>query len=413
MVEMRERLERAAAGLQRSLSHDLGRDGLSEIVVVSTCNRLEVYAIASGLRAGVEEAVVGRLSEAASLPLSGLEPLLYRKAGREAVVHLLRVACGLDSQMLGETQILGQVSECLGSARAEGTLGPVLTYLFSRAVHAGRRARTETAISQGGMSIGHAAASLLAEELGGLSGRRVVIVGAGETAEMAVQALRNRGQPQVTCVGRSLGRAEALAAAAGCVALPWSALGEALADADAVITATSAPHPILYAEDVIPALAQRRARPLLLLDIAVPRDIDPAVGRLPLVTLYDIDCLEASLDEGRARREAAIPRVEDIIAAEADIAMEWIGGRKVAPLVRELRRRARSIADAEACRAVSRSGELSPEQQEVVRQMARRIANKLLHEPTLRVKARANEADDQGRLEAFADLFGLENETER
>jgi glutamyl-tRNA reductase len=412
-VDVREKLNLAAAGFDGPLVGSVGPEHVSEIAALSTCNRLEIYYVGAGPAEGAEDAIVHWFVQASGLSPGEIRPSVYISRGREAVQHLLRVACGLDSQILGEAQILGQVGQCFVNGRAGSTVGPVLTYVLSRALHAGKRARAETGIAHGGTSISHAAASLLAREIGGISGKQVLVIGAGATAETALQALRKQGDPRVVCVGRSMTRAESLAATIGCEALPWSALGQALATADAVISATSAPHPILYAEDIVPLLELRGGKPLVLVDIAVPRDIDPGVEELPSVVLYDIDRLEATLDEGRAVREAAIPTVEQIVSEETEATMAWLRGRKVAPLIREFRQRARAVADAEARRAAARSGDLSPQQQEIVFQMARRIANKMLHEPTVRLRARAQRDDDERYLQAFREMFGLDSEAER
>lgn len=412
-VDVREKLNLAATGSDGSLAASVGSEHVSEMAAVSTCNRLEIYYVGAGSAAGAEEAIVHWFVQASGLSTDEIRPSIYIKSGRQAVQHLLRVACGLDSQILGETQILGQVGQCFVNGRAGSTVGPVLTYVFSRALHAGKRARAETGIAYGGTSISHAAASLLAREIGGLSSKQVLVIGAGEAAQKALQALRRQGSPRVVCVGRSMTRAVSLATATGCDALPWSALGQALATADAVISATSAPHPILYMEDIVPLLELRGGKPLVLVDIAVPRDIDSAVGELPSVVLYDIDTLEATLDEGRAVREAAVPTVEQIVSEETDGIMAWLRGRKVVPLIHEFRQRARAVADAEARRAVARSGDFSPQQQEIIFQMARRIANKMLHEPTVRLKAQAQRDDDERHLQAFREIFGLDSEAER
>ena len=241
--------------------------------------------------------IVGLLAELGDLAWDELEFHVYYKEDAEAVRHLLRVACGLDSQMLGETQILGQISQAFASARSTGTSGPLLTYLFSRAAHAGKRARSETEISQGGTSISNAAVTLLEKELGDLSSRSILVAGAGETAELAIHALRKHGAAKIRCINRTLSSAQDLALRYGCEARPWGELADALADADAVITATGSPHPVIYADDVAPVLGQRRGGPLVFVDIAVPRDVDPGVGSLPDVVLHDIDHLEATLDQ--------------------------------------------------------------------------------------------------------------------
>jgi glutamyl-tRNA reductase len=354
-----------------------------------------------------EDAIVDRLSDVSGISQAELESVVYRKQDREAVEHLLRVACGLDSQVLGETQVLGQISQCFEAARTEETLGPLLTTLLSRAVHAGRRARRETDISLGKTSISHVAAALVDTELGGISGKQVVIVGAGETAAKAMRALYSCGSPRVVCLNRSAAKAEAMVGGTDAEVLPWPSLARTLTTCDAVITATSAPHPIIYPEDLATILAGRGGRPLVLVDIAVPRDVDPGVRELRGVVLYDIDQLAASLDEGRAGREAAVPRVEEIISEEADAIMDWVQSREVVPLVQRIRDKALAVADEEARRTIRKLGGLDERQQEIVSTMARQIANKIVHEPTVRLKARLRETSDDTYPEVVADIFGL------
>lgn len=406
-VELRERLNLAATGQVGSLGDLMRPDRISELAVVSTCNRLEIYSIPAGPPAKVEQSILSWLGDGSGIPDGELNQALYRKRDREAVRHLLQVACGLDSQMLGETQVLGQLSQCFVTARTEETIGPLLTFILSRALHAGKRARAETSVAYGKTSISHAAAALVEQELNGLSGRQVVIIGAGETAAMAVQALRGRGDPHVLCVNRSMALTRPAASSGDCEVLPWSALARVLAGADAAISATSAPHAVLYAEDLRPVLEERGGRDLVLVDIAVPRDIDPNVGRLPGVVLHDIDRLEASLDEGRARREAAVPQVEEIVAEETEAILEWLRGREVAPLIHQLRRRARVVAEAEARRTLRKLEGLDEREERLVVQMARRIANKMIHEPTVRLKAQATNGEQEAGLEMLAEIFGL------
>ena len=243
-VALRERLSKVLGTSDRpgeaTAFPPWSEPGVRELAFLSTCNRLEVYGVPSGATRDACELLVGWLAERGEVARDELEPHIYTKEDRDAVGHLLRVACGLDSQMLGETQILGQVSQAFAAARSAGMSGPSLTYLFSRAAHAGKRARSETGISRGATSISHAAVVLLEKELGDLSGRSVLVVGAGETAELAVQALHKHGARDVSCINRSLSSALALALRTGCRALPWAELTRALASADAVITATGA-----------------------------------------------------------------------------------------------------------------------------------------------------------------------------
>ena len=231
---------------------------LKELAVLSTCNRFEVYAVPTGAGSTPYNQILGALAALGELSYDELEPHLYHKRDAEAVHHLIRVACGLDSQVLGETQILGQVAQAFATARAAGTSGSVLTYLFTRAAHAGKRARSETDISRGFTSISHAAVALLEKELGDLAPRSVLVVGAGETAELAVQALRKHGATDVCCVNRTFTTAQALAERLGCRARPWAELARALAEADAVVAATGSPHPVIEVEDVAPVLEGRQ-----------------------------------------------------------------------------------------------------------------------------------------------------------
>lgn len=384
--------------------------GFREFAYLSTCNRLEIYAVSNGTNVDARGLIVERLAELGDVQQDQLEPHIYHKEDVEAVGHLLRVACGLDSQMLGETQILGQVSDAFASARANGTSGPLLTYLFSRASHAGKRARSETEISRGGTSISQAAVTLLEKELGDLSSRCILVVGAGDTIELAVQALHKRGDPEVCCVNRTLSSAQALASRFGCQARPWGELAVALASADAVITATTSPHPVIYVDDVAPILEERRGVPLVLVDIAVPRDVDLEVGSLPGVVLHDIDQLEAARDRNLSRRFAAVPDVEQIVARETHRVMEWLHGREATYLLAELRQHGRAVADAELKSALRKLGDIDEDTEEVVARMANRIVSKLLHQPTKQLKARAPREDFEVYCDAVVDLFGLEPE---
>ncbi len=385
------------------------RSDFQESALLSTCNRLEVYVVPNGTNGNTRGLIVTRLAESGGLAREELEPYLYCREDAEAVGHLLRVACGLDSQVLGETQILGQVSQAFASARANGTSGPLLTYLFSRAAHAGKRARSKTEISTGNTSISHAAVDLLEKELGDLSSRNIVVVGAGETAELTVQALHKHGSPQMCCINRTLASAQALAARWGCQARPWGEVAAALTDADAVITATGSPHPVIYAEDVVPILERRQGARLVFIDVAVPRDVDLEVASLPGVVLHDIDQLEATLDRNLGRRVAAVPEVEEIIARETEVVMEWLHGREATDLLAELREHARSVADAELGTALRKLDGLDSTAEDVITRMANRIVTKLLHQPTKQLKARAPHEDFEVYCDAVVDLFGLDH----
>jgi glutamyl-tRNA reductase len=354
--------------------------------------------------------IIKRLAELSHLASEELEKHIYQMEDRDAVDHLMRVACGLDSQLLGETQILGQVAHSCSAPRSTGAPGPLLTYLFSRAAHTGKRARSETEISRGATSISHAAVALLEKELGDLAAMSVLVIGAGETAELAVQALHKHGATEITCINRSLTGAQEMASRTGCRARPWAELTAALAGADALIAATGAPHPVIYSEDVEPALALKRVHPLVVIDVAVPRDVDLEVGELPGVILHDIDKLDATLDHNLRRRRAAVPQVEKIIAEESQGVMNWLHGREATEVVADLREHARLLARTELEAALRKLEGLDDNAQEVISRMTHRIVNKLLHQPTERLKSKTVSEDFAAYRDVVADLFGLKAE---
>jgi glutamyl-tRNA reductase len=417
-VSLREQLSLTDCGLRMALS-DLaasrripgngnGHPRLLESVILSTCNRLEVYAvIAGGHQAGwrwIERFLAGLQG----LELETLHQHLYFLEGQAAANQLMRVAAGLDSLILGETQILGQVSAAQIEAQTAGCVGPILSHLFDQAVHAGKRARTETEIGRHTTSISHAAAQLVCEGVDAPEAIQALIVGAGEMAQIAAQALHDRGLRKMSFINRTYSRAESLASHFGGRALNWYHLPSALTAADAVISSTGAPHIVIHEEDVRPGLAGRNGRPLLFVDIAVPRDVEDGVGQLPGVQLFDIDQLQLTVDANMAQREAAIPAVEEIVAAEAARFESWLQGRQVLPVLVELRQRAQDIAAAELARHQPQLEELDPVCQEKVSRMIYRIVNKLLHEPTVRLKAAAAEGNGVEYAQALRELFALD-----
>lgn len=421
-VELREQFALSGCGLPMALESMntacLSTGGaaspgskLHEAVIVSTCNRLEIYAVVGGSAENGWSAVEAFLSELQGVPRETLSPHVYRLEGEQAAWHLMRVAAGLDSMILGEPQILGQVTQAHGSAQATNTTGPILSHLFTQAIHAGKRARTETDISRHTTSVSHAAAQLAQEKLGDLTGTCVLVIGAGEAAELAAQALQMHGAPDITCINRTFGRAQALAEKVGGQALSWYSLDEVLVRADVIVSATGAPHTIMRHGDLADILPQRNQRPLVIIDIAVPRDIEESVGTLPDVYYYDVDDLEATRDDNLAQREAAVPAVEAIVSEETAIFMDWLSGREVAPVIAGLRRKANALAGEEVAQALNRLGEdISPREQEIVNRLARRIVNKLLHEPTVRLKEQAANGNGYTYAHAIRELFDLEVE---
>ncbi len=320
-VEIREKLMLSGGALQIALEDLRGcaasaPDGggqagstIDEAVILSTCNRLEIYISAHPLEDGIAR-LEQYLAALQDIPLPELKTYLYSHAGDDATRHLMRVACGLDSMILGETQVLGQVTQAFEDARSAGMTGPILSHLFAQAIHTGKRARTETAISRYTASVSHAGALLLIDRFEQRSTSRVLVIGAGEMATLAAQALKHFDISNLTFVNRTYARAEALAQEFEGRAQNWYQLDEALVWADAVICATGAPHVILYRGDVEALLPQRDGRPLAIMDIAVPRDVEATVRELAGVQYYDIDDLQSVVDANVELRKAAIPQVE-------------------------------------------------------------------------------------------------------
>lgn len=379
---------------------------LDELVILSTCNRLEVYCSAARPDDGIA-AVESFLSARLDTGIAELGTHLYRHTGDDAALHLMRVACGLDSMIFGETQVLGQIAQAFEDARLHGQAGPVLSRLFAQAIHTGKRAHTETAISRSTTSVSHAAAQLVLEKLPHHADAKILLIGAGEMTGLAARALQRLGVGALTLVNRTFERAEALAAEFGGAALPWSALESALIWADAVICATGAPHTVVYRRDVAAALIRRGQRPLILMDIAVPRDIEDGVQDLSGVHYYDIDALRTVVDKNAAQRQAAAPQVEAIIKQEAEQFFAWQRGRQVTPVIRDLRDWAQSIADDELEAALDRLSGADERTREIVSRMAHRLVKRLLHEPTARLRLQANGDNGNSYAEAIRELFAL------
>ena len=385
------------------------RAPLREIVVLSTCNRYEVFA-ASDNPTLAHEAIVDCLLSARNVATQPLLDALYRREGMEATRHLFRVAAGLESLVLGETQIMRQIADALAQAQQAETAGPLLSRLFTAALHTGKRARTETAISQHTLSVSHAAALLVERELARVAQPEIVVVGAGEMAMLAVDALAQRGQASISVINRSAARAGEIAGrlGVGVRARPWSDLARAVAGSDAVITATSARQPIVSVDDIT---RDDPARPLLLVDIGVPRNIAPSVNPAPAIRLYDIDDLQAVVAQHWRLREAEVAQVEDIVGAEAMNYVHWLNSRYVVPVLTELRSRADAIAAAELEHALRRLPDLDAHERDVVAQMAQRIVHKLMHTPTVTLKSRAARGDHFDYDHAIRKLFALDPTT--
>jgi glutamyl-tRNA reductase len=414
-LELRERLSFSPLAVSEALARFAsGRESRSrdftELAILSTCNRLELYAnVATGpdARSDPFAPLLDVLFETRGLPIVEFELHLYRYMELAAAEHLCRVASGLDSMILGEPQILGQVAEAYEAAIRHDAVGPILSELFRAAIRAGKRARTETAISRNPASAGSVAVRLAEQVVGELAGRRVVVVGAGEMGELAVEALRARGVRQIAVVNRTRQRAIELAERWGGEALSFEHLTEAIHKADIVITSTGAPHAIINPAIAREALADRAEQPLVLIDIAVPRDVHPDVCEIPGVHLFDIDHLHSRLEGAIAERQNEIPRVEAIVAEEVATFDSWLRGVDILPVIADLRAKAESIRQRELRRALRRLPDLDPRMREQIEHLSESLINKLLHEPTLRLRAEAGNGHTAEYAQTVRHLFGL------
>jgi glutamyl-tRNA reductase len=387
-VEVRERVALDPDGAAE-LAARLAGDG--EAVCLSTCNRTEVY-LAADDAVEADGRVIEALAGLAEVKPAELEPYLYRLHGLPTAVHLFRVAAGLDSLVPGEGEILGQVK----TAYERGSAGPLLDRLFSHALHAGKRVRTDTAIAESPGTTSSAAAALAAQVFGDLGGSRIAIVGAGKIGTLAASRLIKRGARLTFVANRTAARREELAVQLGGEPIPLDRIGEAIATADILVSSTSSPELVLTSEDVAKALPARKGRPLLLIDLAVPRDLDPAINELADSYLYDIDDLEAVVQETLAGREEEFAKAEAIAVAEGERFRDWLASLDAVPTIKAVRARAEAIRRRELAKASARLAGLSERELEAVDSLTSRIVNKLLHEPILQLKEAAAAENRRG-----------------
>jgi glutamyl-tRNA reductase len=374
-----------------------------EVSVLSTCNRTELLMALAREESPAPLEWFARRAAELEVPL---EQHLVVHRGPLAARHLFRVAAGLDSLMVGEPQILGQVKESFRLAHAAGTAGRFLARLYQQAFAVAKRVRTETALGAGPVSVAYAAASLARQIFGDLSGRTALIVGAGETAELVLRHLQGAGIGQVIVANRTLTRAQALAARCGAHAVALGALPDVLSRADVVVSSTHAELPILGKGAVERALRARRHRPMFLVDLAVPRDVEPEVGALADVYLYTVDDLRAVADAGRRAREAEVAAAERLVDAQVEGFVAWCNAQDAVPLVRALRASMQGTRDEVLERALAELARGVPAQ-DVLRRFAHLLTNKLAHTPSVRLRAAGQEGDAQV-LAAARRLFGIE-----
>ncbi|MFQ6046489.1 MAG: glutamyl-tRNA reductase [Gemmatimonadales bacterium] len=403
-VELREKLAWPDREVPQVISRVLEQGG-SGAVLLSTCNRIELYLADANARALDEfwQLADRQLGQPA-------EPVAYVRQNREAARQLFRVAAGLDSMVLGESQIQAQVRHAWETCRDHA--GPVLSRLFQTALRVGGRVRAETALGSGAASVPSASVDLARKIFGNLAGRRALILGAGDMAEVAMTCLSEEGVRAVMVAHKNMARARAIAEQWGGRAIQHDAAWEYFGSVDIVLCSTAAPHPVVRPERVRPHLRDRGGRPLCILDIAVPRDVDPAVGNLENVFLYDIDDLEGVVAASIGSRKREVPKAEAIVDQEVEIFYEWYRGRGMVDLVRALRSHAEEIRDRELARTMKKLGHLSDEDRERVEYLAKSLTNKLLHEPTVRLRGAAGNGNEAQVSATIRYLFDLREDVE-
>ncbi len=405
-VELRERVAVPSSRMVKAL-HDLSvREHLAEVVLLSTCNRTEIYARSTKFHSAVSD-VLEFLSEQGAAPPEDFSEHLYTYYDDSAVSHLFGVAAGLDSMIVGEGEILGQVRDAWQLAEAEGASGQAMARVFRHAIELGKRVRTETAIGRRALSVSSAAVALAERTMFSLRGRSVLILGAGDVAEGLGQSLITAGVGEVVVANRTHARAVALAERLGGRAVPLGDLQDVLTSVDVLLTATDSTEVHVERADVEAVMERRDGVPLLIVDVAVPRDVDPGAAQIPGVTLRDVDDLhqltEAAIDE--RRREIAT--VREIISEELERFQTDRAAREVAPLVTSLRERAETVRQSELVRFRTKLDGLDDDTRNAIEALTHGIVNKLLHEPTVRLKEAAGTARGELYSDALASLFDI------
>lgn len=396
---IRERIAFSGDDVREALQRIRGCGLMTEGVIVATCHRSEIYGVAEGQ--GTDQELTRLISEWRGVDFAEASQSSFYREGAEAVRHLFRVAAGLDSMALGESEVLGQVRTALRLARETGSTRAVLHRLFESAVAAGKRARTETEIARHPLSVASIGFELATKVFGKMAEQTVLVLGAGETGTLFAQLAAEAGVRDIRVANRSPERGAALAAKIGGSAVRWDALPDALPAADLVVAATSSPAAVVARDDVERAMRARRGKPMFFLDLAVPRNVDPAVSAVYNVYAYGLDELEGVAEENRSRRAREVPRVEAILEEELARFLSWYGTLAVVPTLNDLQKRLADLRDAELSR-------LAPEERERFRAFADAIAAKLLHQPLRRLKSETDASRRLDRVEAIRHLFDLD-----
>jgi glutamyl-tRNA reductase len=405
-VEVRERLAVEEDKLREMLRDIQATGTVGEAVILSTCNRVEVYGVAE-VPGEARAIAVRQLCQYRGVEPASLEPYLYTHLEGEAVRHAFRVAASLDSMVVGEPQILGQVKDAFALAQTCTTVGPVLQPLFAQAFAVAKRVRTETEIGRHAVSVSFAAVELAKKIFDGLGGRAVLLMGAGEMGELAARHLVEQGACPIYVVNRTWPRAQELARSLSGTALPWTDLETALAAVDIAITSTGSPEPLVGRETVGRIMHGRRGRPLFFIDIAVPRDVEPAVGELDDVYCYDIDDLKQVVDANLRERAREAGRAETLVEREVAKFLARLGDLEVVPTIVSLRERLDSIRVSEVRKALARLPEASPDTREVIEALSAAIVNKILHAPISKLRESSRAGRGRSLMVLVHELFGL------
>ena len=403
-IGVRERFAHSASEVRPALERVMALSGAREAAMLSTCNRTEFYLVEGD--ADAAPAVWSLLTEKLGEPAAAHGYVLRE---REAVSHLFRVAAGMDSMILGEAQIHGQVRDAWEHSRMASSA--VLNRLFQTALLVGSRVRSETSIARGAASVSSAAVQLGKKIFGSLQGRRAMVLGAGEMAELALECLVNEGVRAAVVANRTYERARELAVKYGATAMHYEQCWTELSGVDLLLCSTAAPHAIVLPAHVRPALAARGDQPLCILDIALPRDVDPEVRALENVFLYDIDDLRAVVAANLERRQQEVPSAEEVIRDETERYWDWLAGLAAVPVVAQFRSEMERVRERELAQAMRRLGELTPEQRATVEQLSRALMNKFLHEPSVRLRAAAANGRGLAVVDAARYLFALDGST--
>jgi glutamyl-tRNA reductase len=412
-VEIREKFAFAATEMTDVLSHVLEGKGVSEVALISTCNRTEFYLHLSEAELAIQRVIQTLADQAGSLPKPA-ERFLYVRRGPDAVKHLFRVVSGLDSMVLGEVQIQGQVREAYEMARSltgqRQAVRAVFNRLFQSALSVGGRVRNETRLSEGAASIPSAAVELARKIFGTLRGRRGMVIGAGDMGELTLECLVDEGVTSVMVASRNMMRAQKVAERFGGTAVAFADFWERLPGMDVVITSTAAPHAMITLDEFRRRMPRKLKSPLFIVDIAIPRDVEPEIGELANVFLYSIDDLQNIVTANHERRKAEVPKAEAIVDDEVDKFWRWYSGLRAVPFIKQLRESAESLRQSEVQRVMSQLDHLSDSDLERVERLTRDLLQKVLHQPTARMRAAAEDGREHDVLEAARYLFGMEED---